>query len=73
MFPGAQLILKVVENFYEDGTFDELLDDVEAKDLHSLVLAGESPMAYRQTRNGSFFSNVSSNEVSIRIASKSSI
>jgi heterodisulfide reductase subunit A-like polyferredoxin/coenzyme F420-reducing hydrogenase delta subunit len=44
--------VKVFDNFYQDGSFDELMNDVESKDLHSLILAGESPMAYRQTRNG---------------------
>ncbi len=44
--------VKVFDNYYENGAFDDLLHEVQSKKLEALVLAGESPMAYRQTRNG---------------------
>jgi heterodisulfide reductase subunit A-like polyferredoxin len=42
----------VVDDFYEATALDQLLAQVAAKKLDSLVLAGDSPYAFRQTRNG---------------------
>jgi heterodisulfide reductase subunit A-like polyferredoxin/coenzyme F420-reducing hydrogenase delta subunit len=42
----------LLEDFYAGGQFDRLLAEVTAKKLEAVVLAGESPLAYKQTRNG---------------------
>ena len=49
---GHLASVKIFEGFYNLSDFDALLREVEAKRLDSLVLAGDSPLAYRQTRNG---------------------
>ncbi len=44
--------VRVVDDFYDPGELDSLLGEVESKKLQSVVLAGESPYAFRETRNG---------------------
>jgi len=49
---GHLASVRVFEGFYNLADFDALLAEVEAKRLDSLVLAGDSPISYRQARNG---------------------
>ncbi len=44
--------VQIFENFYDPNDFDELLKTVEKNQLDSLILAGDSPLDYRNTRNG---------------------
>ena len=44
-------LVKVVDDFYDPADLADLLEEVEKK-LDSLVLAGESPYAFQETRNG---------------------
>lgn len=44
--------VRVFSNFYDAGNFDDLLSEVEDKKLDALILAGESHLSYRRTRNG---------------------
>jgi coenzyme F420-reducing hydrogenase delta subunit/NAD-dependent dihydropyrimidine dehydrogenase PreA subunit len=45
-------LVKVVDDFYDPADLGALLEGVEKAGVDSLVLAGESPYAFRETRNG---------------------
>ncbi|MDM8535937.1 hydrogenase iron-sulfur subunit [Desulfobacterales bacterium HSG17] len=46
--------VKIFDSFYYEKDFDFLLNEVSTHKLDSLVLAGDSPMMYRKTRNGDY-------------------
>ncbi|MCP3953032.1 MAG: hydrogenase iron-sulfur subunit [Desulfobacterales bacterium] len=49
-----QGIVKSYEDFYDAEEFDTLLDDVAQSEVDAMVLAGDSPLAYRRSRKGSY-------------------
>ncbi|MCP4110323.1 MAG: hydrogenase iron-sulfur subunit [Desulfobacteraceae bacterium] len=44
--------VKIFESFYNGEDFNTLLNDVERYNLDSLILAGDSYLTYKHTRNG---------------------
>ncbi|MCP4155135.1 MAG: hydrogenase iron-sulfur subunit [bacterium] len=49
--------VRVFDNFYDTEDFNKLLYEVEKNDLDSIILAGDSPLVYKQTRNGEYLFN----------------
>jgi heterodisulfide reductase subunit A-like polyferredoxin/coenzyme F420-reducing hydrogenase delta subunit len=46
--------VKSFEDFYNGEAFDSLLDEVKRSEIDSLVLAGESQLAYARSRKGGY-------------------
>lgn len=46
--------VKIFKNFFEANEFSSLLKEVETKNLDSVVLVGESPYSFLQTRNSEY-------------------
>lgn len=46
--------VKIFKDFFDPAEFNDLLSEVESKEIDSLVLVGDSHYSYQQTRNGEY-------------------